>query len=154
MKSTFSWSVLFAVLFLLPYSQLSAQQQEDMYEPGTVWTLTFIRTAPNQGDNYLNDLSKTWGATMEAAKAEGLILDYKILSGNAANEDDYNLILMIENKNFASFDPDKDRKAKWDALEKQVRDKMGDKFDTVVKNYDTIRDIHGTKVMRELHLKK
>lgn len=154
MKSTFSWSVLFAVLFLLPYSQLAAQQQEDMYEPGTVWSLTFIRTAPNQGDNYLNDLAKTWVASMEEAKAEGLILDYKILDGNAANEDDYNLILMIENKNFASFDPDKDRKAKWDAINKKVREKMGDKFDAVVKNYDNIRDMIGTKVMRELHLKK
>lgn len=154
MRNTLSWSVLFAVLFLLPYSQLSAQQDEDMYEPGTVWTLTFIRTAPNQGDNYLKDLSKTWVSTMEEAKAEGLILDYKILSGNAANDDDYNLILMIANKNFASFDPDKDRKAKWDAIEKKVRDKMADKFDAVVKNYDNIRHMNGTKVMRELHLKK
>jgi hypothetical protein len=154
MRNTLSWSVLFAVLFLLPYSQLSAQQQDDMYEQGTVWSLTFIRTAPNQDDNYLNDLAKTWVASMEEAKAEGLVLDYKILSGNAANEDDYNLILMIENKNFASFDPDKDRKAKWDAINKKVREEMGDKFDTVVKNYDNIRDLYGSKVMRELHLKK
>lgn len=154
MRNTLSWSVFIAVLFFLPYSQLAAQQQEDMYEPGTVWTLTFIRTAPNQSDAYLNDLANTWVASMEEAKAEGLILGYKILSGNAANEDDYNLILMIENKNFASFDPDKDRKAKWDAINKKVREKMGDKFDTVVKNYDNIRDLYGSKVMRELHLKK
>ena len=154
MRKTLSWSVLFAVLFLLPYSQLSAQQDEDVYEPGTVWSLTFIRTAPNQSDNYLKDLSKTWVSSMEEAKAEGLILDYKILSGNAANDDDYNLILMIENKNMASFDPDKDRKAKWDAINKKVREQMGDKFDTVVKNYDSIRHMNGTKLMRELHLKK
>lgn len=154
MRNTLSWSVLFAVLFLLPYSQLSAQQDEDLYEPGTVWRLTFIRTAPNQNDNYLKDLAKTWVSTMEEAKAEGLIVDYKILSGAAANDDDYNLILMIGNKNFASYDPDKDREAKWDALSKKVREKMGDKFDTVVKNYDNIRHMNGTKVMRELHIKK
>jgi len=154
MKNRLLWSILFAVLFILPYSHLSAQQEEDLYEDGPVWSLTFIRTAPNQEDNYLKDLAKTWVASMEEAKAEGLILDYKILDGNAVNEDDYNLILMIENKNFASFDPDKDRKAKWDAINKKVRDAMGDKFDAVVKNYDNIREMHGTKVMRELHLKK
>ncbi len=154
MKSRLLWSVLFAVLFILPYSQLSAQQEEDLYENGSVWTLTFIRTAPNQSDNYLKDLAKTWVSSMEEAKAEGLILDYKILNGNAANDNDYNLILMIENKDFASFDPDKDRKAKWDAIDKKVRDAMGDKFDAVVKNYDNIRQMYGTKVMRESHLKK
>ena len=154
MKNILLWSFLSAVLFLLPYSQLSAQQEEDLYEDGSVWTLTFIRTAPNQEDNYLNDLAKTWAASMEEAKAEGLILDYKILDGNAANDDDFNLILMMEFKNFATFDPDKDRAAKWDAINKKVREKMGDKFDAVVKNYDKIRDMHGTKVMREKHLKK
>lgn len=154
MKNNLLWSVLFTVLFVLPYSQLSAQMQDDKYEEGTVWTMTFIRTAPNQGDTYLNDLSNTWVASMEQAKSDGLILDYKILQGNAANSDDYNLILMIENKNLASFDPDQGAKAKWDAIEKKVRDAMGDKFDKVVKNYENIRDIQGTKVMRELHLKK
>ena len=154
MKNNLLWSVLLTVLFLLPYSQLSAQTQDDKYEQGTVWTLTFVRTAPNQTDNYLNDLSKTWVSEMDEAKTEGLILDYKILQGNASNEDDYDLILMFESKNLASFDPDKSIQAKWDAIDKKVREKMGDKFDTLVKNYDNIRDIHGTKIMRELHPKK
>ena len=153
MKNTLLWSVLSAVLFFMAYSQSSAQQ-EDMYDPGTVWTMTFIKTAPNQSDTYMNNLSKTWVSTMEEAKAEGLIVDYKILEGNASNDDDYNLILMTENKNMASFDPDKDSKAKWDAIEKKMRDEMGDKFDATVKNYDNLRTMMGTKVMRELHLKK
>ena len=50
--------------------------------------------------------------------------------------------------------PNKDRQAKWDAIQKKLKDAMGDKFDKVVKNYDTIREIKGTKLMRELHLKK
>ena len=48
---------------------------------------------------------------MEEAKSEGLIVSYKILSGAAANKEDFNLVLMIENKNMASFDPDEQRKA-------------------------------------------
>jgi hypothetical protein len=153
MKSTLLWSVVFTVLFLVPFSQLSAQD-EDPYEQGTVWTLTFIRTAPNKGGEYLKDLAKTWVSSMEEAQKEGLILSFKILQGNAANEDDFNLILMTENKALADFDPNKDRDAKWNAIDKKVQDAMGDKFDAVVKNYDVIRDMHGTKVMRELHLKK
>ena len=153
MKSTLLWTLLFTILIALPYAEISAQMNDNPYEPGPVWTMTFIKTAPNKGNDYLKDLAKTWVSSMEEAKSEGLIMDYKILQGNAANEDDYNLILMVENKNMASFDPDKDREAKFDAIEKKVRDTMGDNFDKVVKNYDEIRDMKGTKMMRELHLK-
>ena len=155
MKHNLLWLVLFAAILLIPYTSSSAQMQDDMYEPGAVWTMTFIRTAPNQTDNYLNDLAKTWVSSMEEAKSEGLIEDYKILQGNASNEDDFDLLLMIKNKNLASFDPDKERGAKWDALDKKVRDKLGEeKFKAVVKNYDEIREMKGTKIMREQHLKK
>ena len=153
MKSSLLWSVFFAVLFLVPYSQSSAQEKH-MYDEGTVWTMTFIRTAPNQSDTYLNDLAKTWVSTMELAKAGGLIADYKILQGNASNGDDYNLILMTENNKMADMDPSPDSQAKWDAIDKYMRDAMGDKYDMTVKNYDNIRTMMGTKVMRELHLKK
>ena len=153
MKKAFVFCIFLVVWSLIPLVQTSAQD-EDPYDQGTVWSMTFIRTAANHGDDYLKDLAKTWVASMEEAKAEGLIIDYKILQGNAANEDDYDLILMIENKSLADFDPNKDRQAKWDAIEKKVKDAMGDKFDTVVKNYDAIREMKGTKIMRELHLKK
>ena len=145
--------MLLAALCFLPFTQISAQS-DNPYNRGTVWTLTFIKTGPNKADDYLKDIAKTWVASMDEAKAEGLILDYKILQGNAANEDDYNLILMTENKALADFDPNKEREAKWDAINKKIKDAMGGSFDKVVKNYDAIREMKGTKVMRELHLKK
>jgi hypothetical protein len=153
MKTTMFFSVLFAVLFLLPFEQISAQDKSP-FEDGTVWSLTFVRTVANKTDDYLNGLANTWVASMEEAKKEGLIVDYKILQGNAANKDDYNLVLMIENKNLATFDPNKQRDDAFDAIEKKVRDKMGDKFDATVTNYENIRDLQGTKIMREIHLKK
>jgi len=153
MKNTFLWSVVLAVLFLFPFEQISAQE-EDLYEDGTVWSLTFVRTGANKTDDYLKGLANTWVANMEEAKNEGLIISYKILQGNAANEDDYDLVLMIENKNMASFDPNKEREAKFDAIEKKIKDKMGDKYEMTITNYDDIRDLLGTKVMREIHLKK
>jgi hypothetical protein len=153
MKSLLFFFVLLAVLFLFPFERISAQE-EDIYEDGTVWSLTFVRTGANKTDDYLKGLASTWVANMEEAKNEGLILSYKILQGNAANEDDYDLILMIENKNMATFDPNKERDAKFDAIEKKIKDKMGDKYDVTITNYDDIRDLLGTKVMREIHLKK
>jgi hypothetical protein len=154
MKNTLFFSVLFAVLFLFPFEQISAQE-EDPFEDGTVWSLTFVRTVANKTDDYLKGLSQTWAASMEEAKKEGLIVSYKILQGAAANKDDFNLVLMIENKNMATLDPDKQREEAFDAIQKKVQDKMGEKeFDATVINYDSIRDLQGTKLMRELHLKK
>jgi hypothetical protein len=153
MKTALFFSVLLAALFLFPYEQISAQE-EDLYEDGTVWSLTFVRTGANKSDVYLKGLAQTWVASMEEAKKEGLILSYKILAGNAANEDDYDLILMIENKNMASFDADEQRDAKFDAIEMRIKDKMGEDYDATITNYDDIRDLMGTKIMREIHLKK
>lgn len=153
MKSVLYLSALLAVLFLFPFDQLSAQD-EDLYEDGTVWSLTFIRTGANKSEDYLKGLANTWVASMEEAKKEGLILSYKILQGNAANENDYDLILMIENKSMAAFDPNKERDAKFDAIEMKIRDNMGDNYDTTITNYDEIRNLLGTKIMREISLKK
>jgi hypothetical protein len=153
MKTALFFSVMFAVLFVIPFEQISAQE-EDLYEDGTVWSLTFVRTGANKGENYLKGLAQTWVANMEEAKKEGLIVSYKILEGPAANEDDYDLILMIENKNMAAFDPDEQRDAKFDAIDKKIRDKMGDEYQATITNYDDIRNLMGTKIMREIHLKK
>ncbi len=153
MKTVLFFSILLAALFLFPFEQISAQE-EDLYEDGTVWTLTFVRTGANKNDAYLKGLANTWVASMEEAKKEGLIVSYKILEGAPANEDDFNLVLMIENKNMASFDADEQRDAKFDAIEKKIRDKMGDDYDATITNYDNIRVIMGTKIMREIQLKK
>ena len=153
MKSVLYFSALMATLLLFPFNQTSAQE-EDLYEDGTVWSLTFVRTGANKSDVYLKGLSQTWVANMEEAKKEGLILSYKILAGSASNEDDYDLILMIENKNMASFDPDDTREAKFDAIEQKIKDEMGDDYDATITNYDDIRNLLGTKLMREIHLKK
>ena len=153
MKSVLFFSVLFALLFLSPFEKISAQE-EDLYDSGTVWSLTFVRTAANKSDVYLKGLANTWVASMEEAKKEGLIVSYKILQGQPANEDDFNLVLMIENKGMSVFDPDKEREAKYDAIEKKIKDKMGDKYDMTITNYDAIRNLQGSKLMREIHLKK
>ena len=145
-------SIPLIILFVLGFNN-SAYSQDDVYDEGTVWTLTFVRTGANVTEDYLKDISKTWKAFMDEAVKEGYVKSYKILRGPAANEDDFNIVLMIENENMASFDPDPERDAKMDAIEGKIKESMKDKYDETVKNYETIREIFGTKVMREIYLK-
>jgi hypothetical protein len=84
---------------------------------------------------------------------EGLIKSYKVLLGAPANEQDFNIVLMIENENMAVFDPNPEREAKWDAIQEKVKKTMEGEFDGTVKNYETLRKLYGTKIMREIYLK-
>jgi hypothetical protein len=141
--------------FLLNVQSIFAQEEKvsDVYDEGTVWNITYVRAHANMGDQYLLGLSKTWAAAMEKFVDAGLIVSYKILSGEASNEDDFNLMLMMEFENFAAYDPDPEREARFDEIQKQVQEELGDKYDETLKNYPTIRDILGSKTMREMKLK-
>ena len=149
----FHFTIVLLVYFVLGLSTTTYSQDDDIYDEGTVWSLTFVRTGANVADDYLIDLSKTWKAFMDGAVKEGLVVSYKILIGPPANEDDFNIVLMIENKNMASLDPDPERDSKFDAMEEKIKESMKGKYDETVTNYENLRQIYGTKVMREIFLK-
>lgn len=149
----FHFTIVLLVYFVLGLSTTTYSQDDDIYDEGTVWSLTFVRTGANVADDYLKDLSKTWKAFMDGAVKEGLVVSYKILIGPPANEDDFNIVLMIENKNMASLDPDPERDSKFDAMEEKIKESMKGKYDETVTNYENLRQIYGTKVMREIFLK-
>jgi len=151
MKTIFLTTVLI-VCFILGANN-STYSQDDVYDEGTVWSLTFVRTGANVAEDYLKDISKTWKAFMDGAVKEGLVVSYKILFGPPVNEDDFNIVLMIENENMASLDPNPERDAKFDAMEKKIKESMKGKYDETVTNYENLRQIYGTKVMREIFLK-
>ena len=145
--------VLLIGVFFLNIQALNAQEVKDVYEEGTVWNVTYVRTEANMEDQYMMGLAKTWAAAMEKFVDAGLIVSYKILAGEASNDDDFNMMLMIEFKNFAELDPDPERDAKFEEIEKQIQNEMGDKYKETLKNYPNIREILGTKTMREMKLK-
>ena len=151
MKTIILTTVLI-VCFILGANNFT-YSQDDVYDEGTVWSLTFVRTGANVAEDYLKDISKTWKAFMDGAVKEGLVVSYKILFGFPANEDDFNIVLMIENENMAAFDPDPERDAKFDAMEEKIKESMKGKYDETVTNYENLRQIYGTKVMREIFLK-
>ena len=55
-------------------------------------------------DDYLKALAKIYKSTNDEMKKQGLIMDYKILIGNDATPQDFDILLMVEFKNMAAFD--------------------------------------------------
>ena len=142
-----------ALLFCLFLTPSGLFGQSDVYDKGTVWQLTMVKLKANMGDDYLKGLSKTWKASMDMMVKENMIKSYKILSGAAANDDDFDLLLMVEFENMASLDPNTDRDKKMDEIEKKIKAGMGDEYKNTISNYQNIREISGSKLMREIYLK-
>ena len=151
MKTFIIWAVRLTLCTAFFLSTQNTQAQSDVYDSGTVWTLSIIRIDANMDDEYLERLSKTWKASMDEAKKDQLILDYKILKGSAANQDDFNLLLMVEFRNMASMDPDSIKDAKWKAIRERIRSRPD--HQEIIQRYGKIRQFFGQKVMREIVLK-
>lgn len=133
-------------LLLLMLINVSAFAQDRQYTSGTVWTVSMVKTKANMSVEYLNSLKANWKLINDEAKAQGLILSYKILEGRAANPEDYDIILMVETKDMASMEGNE---AKWEAIRKKV---MGgdDAIKTVNQARVNVREMYGSKVMREV----
>jgi hypothetical protein len=154
MKRTFLTfaALLLVLIFAVPSTSL-AQEEDKVYEEGSVWNITFVRLKPNIGDDYLKNLKNTWGKAMDQFVEEGLMKSYMILYGEAFGWDDFDLMLMIEFENYSMYDPDPERDKKYAEIEKKLRDEMGaEKMDTTVEGYNEMRKILGTKTMRAITL--
>jgi hypothetical protein len=119
------------------------------YTEGPVWTLTMVRTKAGLDDDYLREISGTVKPVYEAEKNQKLIIDYKILQGDATGPNDYNIIIMVEYANMAALDGLRD---KMDPIIEKVMGNEDQRRTTAVKRLD-IREILGTKTMREITLK-
>jgi hypothetical protein len=135
--------------FLLLLAAQTAFGQDKPYKEGSVWTVTFVKVKPGMLDTYLRDLGANRKKLMEQAKKDGLILSERLLSGDATGREDYDLILMVEFKNWGAFDGLSD---KFRALaEKMVGSE--DKQVQMMTKRTEVREILGTKTMQEIFLR-
>src|SRR5689334_8722124 len=74
------------------------------YHPGTVWNIQFIRVKPGMDSAYKEWLATDWKKQQEAFKAQGLILNYKVLETENHSPNDFNLMLMTEVKDLATLE--------------------------------------------------
>ena len=119
------------------------------YTEGPVWVLTMIKTKTGLGDDYLKSISGTVKPVYEEEKKQKIILDYKILNGDASGSQDFNILIMVEYPNMAALDALRD---KMDPIVEKVMGPEDQRRATAVKRLD-IREILGTKTMREITLK-
>src|SRR6266480_3283549 len=128
---------------------LCRAQSDAPYTEGPVWTITMVKAKAGMGDEYLKGLAKTFTAAMDEAKKQDLIMDYKILLGNAATPQDFDILLMVESKNMAALD---DAREKFDPIARKIVGTTDQQQAMAVKRLD-IREIMGSKLMREITLK-
>ena len=128
---------------------LCRAQSDAPYTEGPVWNVTMIKVKPGMGDEYLKSLNKTLKLSLEEGKKQNLIVDYKILLGNAATPQDFDILVMVESKNMAALDNGRE---KFDPIARKIVGPTEQQQAIAVKRLD-IREIIGTKLMREITLK-
>ena len=124
-------------------------QSDAPYTEGPVWGITMVKTKPGMSDDHLKTLAKIYKSTNDEMKKQGLIMDYKVLLGNDANPQDFDILLMVEYKNMAAFDG---LREKADPIADKILGNEDAQRQGAIKRME-IREIMGNKLMREVTLK-
>src|ERR1700737_243675 len=119
------------------------------YNEGPVWALTMVKTKTGLSDEYLKQITGTVKPVYDEEKKQKVILDYKILQGQAASPHDFDILILVEYPNWGAFDHLRD---KMDPVVSKVMGSQDQQRELVVKRLD-IREILGTKTMQEITLK-
>lgn len=152
-------SISFSAIALCTTLMLSSvnvqAQDEAKTTTGSVWTVRMVHTESMSRQEYLNHLTLYYIPQMEAAKTQGLILNYRILSGTYSGAGDFDVMLMVEFPNLAALDPDPAREAKWKAITETLTAKLGgeEKLKALRAGVDDLRTFQGEKIMRTVVLK-
>lgn len=138
---------LSSIIFL--QSDICAQTSKP-YTEGPLWEVQFVKTKPGMGDLYLKNLSEGWIKMMTAAKKQGLITDFKVLSSEPASQNDWDLMLLYQVKNYAALDGMND---KMDKLAEQLFGGEDTQHQNAVSRND-LRELYGGKMTQELIFKQ
>jgi len=149
MRITKKLQIIALAALSLGIASLCSAQSDAPYTEGPVWNVTMVKTKAGMTDEYLKGIAKTLKASLEEAKKQNLVLDYKILLGDAATAQDFNILIMVESKNMAAQD---NTREKFDPIARKVVGTTDQQEALQVKRLD-IREIVGTKLMREITLK-
>ena len=149
MRITKKLQIVALAALSLGIASLCSAQSDAPYNEGPVWNVTMVKTKAGMTDEYLKGIAKTLKASLEEAKKQNLVLDYKILLGDAATAQDFNILIMVESKNMAAQD---NAREKFDPITRKVVGTTDQQQAMAVKRLD-IREIIGTKLMREISLK-
>ncbi|HRQ51443.1 MAG TPA: hypothetical protein PLR74_12945 [Agriterribacter sp.] len=138
-----------AALLILSTSSDANAQSEKPYKEGTVWHIELIKTKSGMGQMYLKDLATHWVKMAKAAQSRGYIMDYKVLSAEPGFPGDWDLMLLMEVKNYAALDDVDD---KMNALAKELFGSEDTQHQSAISRND-MRERLGGKLAQELIFK-
>ena len=138
---------LISVLLLLAVSVYG--QVHKYFTPGTVWGITMIRIHPGMDQAYLEYLDTELKKESDISIKNGFMKSYKILR---SQDDDsgWNMLILREYDSFASLEKNAEK------ADEVLRQATGIDDQKGMQGYierSKIRDVMGTKFMRELILK-
>jgi len=118
------------------------------YVEGSIWLMTFVKTKSGLTDDYFKLMSASLKPLYEEEKKQKLILDYKILSADSADERDFNVIIMVEYPNMAALEA----RERVEPIIEKILGPANVRRDQATKRLE-VREILATKMMREIWLK-
>ena len=141
--------VVSAALVSLVVMSLAALADDHAYSEGPVVNVAAIRTEYGKFDDYMKYLGTTWKAQQEAAKKAGYIIRYRVVTVEPRGENDPDIYLVIDYKNWAAFDG---ATARADAITKQIEGSLEKSSQSAV-DRGKIRRVLGSWTGQELDLK-
>ena len=143
------YGAAFAAFLGLAVTSVAAVADDHAYTDGPVVNVAAIRTEYGKFDDYIKYLDTTWKAEQEAAKKAGNIISYRVVTVEPRGENDADIYLVINYKNWAAFDG---ATAKGDAISKQVEGTLTASNQGAV-DRAKIRRVLGSWTGQELELK-
>ena len=140
-------ATLVAVLLMLAVSVYG--QVHKYFTPGTVWGVTMIRIHPGMDQAYLEYLDTQLKKESDISIKNGFMKSYKILR---AQDDDsgWNMLILREYDSYTSLEKNEEK------ADEVLRQATGIDDQKGMQGYidrSKLRDVQGTKFMRELVLK-
>ncbi|HVG19797.1 MAG TPA: hypothetical protein VNI02_12160 [Blastocatellia bacterium] len=146
--------VLLTLLSVSVYTQIEVKRDKDGFLEGRNWrdgsviVMTFIRSRTGQDLSYLDAIADVWKKQQEALKSEGIITSYRVLQGNAASEQDFNIILMTEYKDFRAMEENADKQTV--ILQQIARENQAS---AQVLQDEKVREFFGVRTVRNILLR-
>ena len=133
----------------LAVTSVAALADDHAFTEGPVVNVAAIRTEYGKFDDYIKYLDTTWKAEQEAAKKAGYIISYRVVTVEPRGENDPDIYLVINYKNWAAFDG---ATAKGDTIAKEVQGTLAASNQGAVER-GKIRRVLGSWTGQELDLK-
>jgi len=154
MFSLFSFQILFEEIkmrnifltIIIVMISFTVQAEDKPYTLGTVWEVSYIQVNDGKLEDYLKNLNSGYYPIYEEFKKKGWITSYKAISFNRNNPGDWNLMLLTEYPNWATFDR---KEEEWEAVVDQVFKNKEAQEDSD-EDRENIRVLWGSKVGREI----